>query len=93
MKLPCHNWLIQVFPDTMHTIKDAVKHVFNIITGAEDSVKVRNAEAAVNGFRVSRTPDTATGTLSTIGCKKQKKEKEERAAALHQYHFGYPQQI
>ena len=45
MKLPCHNRLIQVFPDTMHTIKDAVEHVFNIITGAEDSVKVRNAEA------------------------------------------------
>ena len=77
MKLPCHNRLIQVFPDAMHTIKDAVEHVFNIITGAEDSVKVRNAEAAVNQFGVSRTGDTATGTLSTTGCKKQKKKKKK----------------
>ena len=83
MKLPCHNRLIQLFPDAMHTIKDAVEHVFNIITGAEDSVKVRNAEAAVNQFGVSRTGDTATGTLSTTGCNKQVPLQPSFSTAAH----------
>ena len=37
MKIPFHNRVSQTVPDAMHTIKVVVVHVFNVITGKEDS--------------------------------------------------------
>lgn len=53
MKLPFHDPLEQTVPDAMHTIKDAVEHLFNLITGKEDSVKVRAAEVASGRFGIT----------------------------------------
>ena len=47
----------QVFPDAMHTIKDAMEHVFNVIIGKEDSEKVRKAENELNRFGTPRLDD------------------------------------
>ena len=58
MKLPFHNRLIQCFPDAMHTIQDVVEHIFNLITGREDSAKVRASEAGVNRFGISGSTAT-----------------------------------
>ena len=49
-KMPFHNRNIQVYPDAMHTIKDAIEHIFNLITGKEDSAKVRKVETDLNRF-------------------------------------------
>ena len=53
MKLPHHDRVTQVFPDAMHTIKDAMVHVFNVMVGSEDSEKVRNAEGQLGRFGIT----------------------------------------
>ena len=78
MKLPHHNRLIQVFPDAMHTIKDAMVHVFNIMTGTEDSDKVRHAEAAVNRFGTTIANKPIADTPSTTGNRKRKRKRREK---------------
>ena len=50
MQLPHHNTITQSVPDAMHTIKDVIGHVFNLITGREDSHKVHDAESEINRF-------------------------------------------
>ena len=46
-------------PDAMHTIKYVIEHIFNIITGKEDSNKVRNAEIQLGRLCLQQcTPDT-----------------------------------
>ena len=50
MQLPHHDPIQQTAPDAMHTIKDVIVHVFNLITGREDSPKVHAAEKAVKRF-------------------------------------------
>ena len=42
----------QSVPDAMHTIKDVIGHVFNLITGREDSHNVHDAESEINRFGV-----------------------------------------
>ena len=59
MKLPFHNRLTQCYPDGMHTIKDVVEHIYNLIIGREDSHKVRSSEIAANRFGLKRTRDGA----------------------------------
>ena len=60
MRLPHHNRLTQVFPDAMHTIKDAMEHLFNIVVGKEDSAKVRKAEEQLEHFDLSPVQDSTT---------------------------------
>ncbi len=50
MKLPAHDRIAQTVPDAMHTIKDAVVHLFNVIVGKEDSEKTRRAELKIGRF-------------------------------------------
>ena len=52
MKMPFHNRTIQAYPDAMHTVNDAVEHIFNLLIGKEDSVKVRKVETKLNWFGV-----------------------------------------
>lgn len=52
MQLPHHNPITQSVPDAMHTIKDVIGHIFNLIIGREDSHKVHNAECEINRFGV-----------------------------------------
>ena len=40
-------------PDSMHTVKDAVEHIFKLIIGKEDSVKVRKAEIELGRFGIT----------------------------------------
>ena len=44
MKLCSHNSITQCFLDAMHTIKDAVVHIYDIITGKDDTVNCRKCE-------------------------------------------------
>ena len=53
MKLPSHNPVRQTTPDSMHTIKDAIEHIFKLIIGKEDSVKVRKAEIQLGRFGIT----------------------------------------
>lgn len=39
-RLPYHDRLNQTVPDAVHTIKDVVEVIFNLITGRDDSEKV-----------------------------------------------------
>lgn len=52
MKMPFHNRVSQTVPDAMHTVKVVVVHIFNIITGKEDSDSARRAEFAIGRFEV-----------------------------------------
>ena len=53
MELEFHNPILQTVPDAMHTVKDAIEHLFYLIVGKEDSVKVRQAEVELQRFGVS----------------------------------------
>ena len=52
MKLPNHDHVEQTVPDAMHTIKDVVEKLFNVVTGRgrADTSKVKGAEAALGRF-------------------------------------------
>ena len=52
MQLSRHNPITQSVPDAMHTTKDVIVHIFNLITGREDSYKVHDVECEVNRFGV-----------------------------------------
>ena len=45
MLLPDHSRPEQAFPDPMHTLKNCVKNVHDLITGKTDSLKIRKSEA------------------------------------------------
>jgi len=55
MKLPNHDRVEQTVPDAMHTIKDVVEKLFNVVTGRgrADTSKVKGAEAAIGCFGMS----------------------------------------
>lgn len=57
MKLPNHDRVEQCIPDAMHTIKDVLEHVFHLITGREDSEKVRKAEIEIGRFQLSENEE------------------------------------
>lgn len=52
MKLPNHDHVEQTVSDAMHTIKDVVEKLFNVVTGRgrADTSKVKGAEAALGRF-------------------------------------------
>lgn len=49
MKLHNHDPTTQTIPDAMHTIKDAVVNLFDLITGRDDTVKCRQCELNYGG--------------------------------------------
>lgn len=63
IKLPHHNRLTQVYPDAMHMVKDVAEHVFNILTGKEDSSQVRKADIELTRFSIQQsTPHITKNT-------------------------------
>lgn len=50
MLLPNFDRTKQAYPDVMHTLKNAVVEIFNLITGREDTIKVRKAEESLGRF-------------------------------------------
>ena len=60
MELKYHNPLFQTVPDAMHTVKDVIEHLFYLIIGKEDSIKVRRAEEELQRFSFSGTPIAPT---------------------------------
>ena len=50
MLLPKHNRTVQVFPDPIHTIRNAVQSIIRLITGRDDNIKVRKAEQEMGRF-------------------------------------------
>ena len=58
MKLPHHNRITQTVPDCMHTFKD-VEKVFHLLTGREDTVKVRKSEIKLNRFGLEPVPTSS----------------------------------
>lgn len=44
MRLPSHDPIVQTMPDAMHTIKDAVVNVFDLLIGRDDTIKCRTCE-------------------------------------------------
>lgn len=57
MKLPFHNRLTQCHPDGMHTIKDVVEHIYNLIIGRDHITKVQSSEIAIKRFGLKRRID------------------------------------
>ena len=57
MKLSFHNRVTQCYPVAMHTIKDAVEHIYNLNIVREDSAIVCISE--VNAGRFDLTPCNA----------------------------------
>ena len=55
MKLPGHDRILQTVPDCMHTVKDAMEHIINLVTGREDSQKVRMCEIATGRFNLDQS--------------------------------------
>lgn len=43
-KLSGHDSIAQAIPDAMHTVKDAVVNLFDLITGRDDTIKCRECE-------------------------------------------------
>ena len=66
MKTQFHNRTTQVFPDAMHTVKDTIEHLFNLITGKEDSPMVRKVEVELNrfGLQVQNTTRKRIGEMA-----------------------------
>lgn len=79
MRLPFHSRVSQVVPDAMHTIKVAVEHVFNVITGKEDSLKVRKAECDLGRFGF--TSESISGSSKKLSPAPYRLSKEEIAIA------------
>ena len=59
MDLANHNPITQTVPDAMHTVKVVVEHLFMLILGKEESVKVRQAEMELHRFGLTSSTPTA----------------------------------
>jgi len=55
MDLSNHDPLQQTVPDAMHTIKDAIVNVHDIITGKDDTLKCREQEYSFGRFGITLT--------------------------------------
>ena len=57
MKLAHRDPIIQTTPKSMHTVKDAIVNIFDVVTGKDDSVNCRTCEFNL-GERFGITQDT-----------------------------------
>ena len=57
MRLPHHDPIVQTTPDAMHTVKDAIVNIFNLITGKDDTMSCRTCEFNL-GERFGITQDS-----------------------------------
>ena len=70
MLLPDHGCTEQVFPDTMHLIKNVTSEMVQLLTGYKDSKKVRKAEQQFGRFQsswVQESPEKASEESSNRG--------------------------
>ena len=66
MDLASHNPITQTVPDAMHMVKVVVEHLFMLIIGKKDSVKVRQAEIELGRFGLT----SATRKLQLVNGEK-----------------------
>ena len=57
LQLPNHDSIEQTAPDAMHTIRDAIVNIFELITGRDDTKKCRTAEASLGRYYGMTTND------------------------------------
>ena len=50
MMLPNHNRIKQVFPDTMHTLKDCIEKIFFLLIGKVNLKQIIDSEASLGRF-------------------------------------------
>lgn len=70
MLLPDHDRTEQVFPDTMHLIKNVTSEMVQLLTGYKDSKKVRKAEQQLGRFQsswVQENPERSSEESSKRG--------------------------
>ena len=65
MRLPCHDPINQCVPDSMHTPKDVLERIFALLTGKEDTPKMRKSEEVLGRF------DSSTCTPASLGKRKR----------------------
>lgn len=53
MKFPQHDPVNQTVPDAMHTIKDAIVNLYDLIVGKDDTIKCRRCEKNLRRFGVT----------------------------------------
>lgn len=53
-------------PDAMHTIKDVIEHIFNLITGKEDSLKVRKVAMEIQRFVLGSRKRAASSKVGLL---------------------------
>ena len=53
MLLPHHNRTTQVFPDTMHTVKDCIERIFFLITGKTNHEPIIQSESSIGRFSIN----------------------------------------
>lgn len=53
MKLPNHNYLTQVHPDAMHTVKDCIERVFFLLTGKVNLDDIKSCETSMGTFYIN----------------------------------------
>ena len=54
MDLPSHDAIQQTVPDAMHTIKDAIVNLHDLITGKDDTINCRQCEIDLGRFGITR---------------------------------------
>ena len=54
MRLEQHNPVQQTIPDAMHTIKDAIVNLYDLITGKDDTIKCRRCEMKLGRFGITK---------------------------------------
>lgn len=90
MELQFHNPMLQTVPDAMHTVKVVIEHLFYLIVGKEDSMKVRQAEVELQRFGLNRpvSPVRTTRRKNVLGpapfriTKDQVKMADQRACEI-----------
>lgn len=68
-KLPLHDRILSTPVDPMHLIKNIAEHCVRLLTGVEDSLKVRNEEKSRGRFKAA----WVEGSTSTI-CSNQRRD-------------------
>ena len=56
MKLSTHDRVKQTVADAIHTVRDGIEHIFNLIIGKEYSKNVRLAEVELEGLKLLLLP-------------------------------------
>ena len=67
MLLPDHDCTEQVFPDTVHLIKNVTSEMVQLLTGYKDSKKVRKAEQQQQSSWVQENPEKSSEESSKRG--------------------------